>query len=71
MEHVLLKPKHLFFALFATCLAMSGAAYGNGHGWLSLLFLLMALASALNASHPSANRRAGLKDLAALLTPRQ
>lgn len=50
---------------------MSGIAYGNGHSWLSLLFLLMALAGALNASNSSANRRAGLKDLAALFTQRQ
>ena len=61
-----MKPKHLLFATFAGCLILSGVAYGNGHSGMSLVLMLMALASTLYASNPAANRRAGIK---VLVTP--
>ena len=63
-----MKPKHLLFAIFAGGLILSAVTYGNGHSRLSLVLMLMAVASTLYASHPFANRRAGIKDLVTLFT---
>lgn len=61
-----MKPKHLFFLVFITALVLSGYYYLNGHPYLAVLMLLMALASALNASKPEANKKATFKDISRL-----
>lgn len=61
-----MKPKHLFFVVFIAALVLSGYFYLNGHPYLAVLLLMMALASALNASKPEANKKATFKDISRL-----
>lgn len=53
-----MKLLQLFLVLFVVCLVLSAVAYFQGHEGLATLFLLMSLASALNASHPKASKPA-------------
>mgnify|MGYP000862616239 CR=1 FL=1 len=58
-----MRQKHLFFVVFIASLMLSGKFFFANSPYLASLMLLMALASALNASRPEADKKTHFKDI--------